>query len=219
MNQQRLFLKIYLFAIILLFESFFMSWAVLISLFQNEEILLPMFKAFILTLFIGLSCFLISYKHKRAKATRKDYMFMVVVAWLILAFFGTFPYIFSGAIPNFVDAFFESMSGFSTTGSSIVSDIESLPKSILFWRSLTHWIGGMGIIVLVLAIVPFQNINYRQMFQSETSVFVEDKMSYQIKYIARNIWLIYVGLTVLETIFLLFVGMVCLMQFVIHLAP
>ena len=207
MNQQRLFLKIYLFAIILLFESFFMSWAVLISLFQGEEIIIPIFKAFFITLFVGISCFLISYKHKRTKATKKDYMFIVVVSWLILAFFGTFPYIFSGAIPNFVDAFFESMSGFSTTGSSIVTDIESLPKSVLFWRSLTHWIGGMGIIVLVLAIVPFQNINYRQMFQSETSVFVEDKMSYQIKYIARNIWLIYVGLTVLETIFLLFGGM------------
>ena len=106
MNQQRLFLKIYLFAIILLFESFFMSWAVLISLFQGEEIIIPIFKAFFITLFVGISCFLISYKHKRTKATKKDYMFIVVVSWLILAFFGTFPYIFSGAIPNFVDAFF-----------------------------------------------------------------------------------------------------------------
>ena len=124
------------------------------------------------------------------------------MGWIILALVGSFPYLVTGTIPRFVDAFFESMSGFTTTGSSILVDIEALPKSILFWRALTHWIGGMGIIVLVIAIMPFLKITGMQLFSSEASVVVEEKVSTKIRYVARNIWLIYVGFTVAETILL-----------------
>lgn len=207
MNTRRFFLKIHLIAIILLFESFFMSWAVIISFFNNEVIFNSMINAFLLTFLSGIILFLVSRKLKQAEPNHKDYLLLVALSWLFLGLFGAVPYLLSGTIPNFVNAFFESMSGFTTTGSSILSDIEAMPKSILFWRSLTHWIGGMGIIVLVLAILPFQNMSSKQMFQSEASVVVEEKVSFRIRYIARNIWLIYIGLTVVESILLWFGGM------------
>ena len=192
-----------------------MSWAVLISLFNNEAIADRMIEITLTTFIAGFISFLISKKRKENEPTRKDYFLLVALSWVFLALFGAFPYIFTGTIPDFTNAFFESMSGFTTTGSSILTDIESLPKSILFWRSLTHWIGGMGIIVLVLAIMPFQNLSFRQMFQSEASVVVEDKVSFRIRYVARNIWLIYIGLTVIETI-LLWIGGMSLFDAVCH---
>ena len=215
MNTRRFFLKIHLVAIILLFESFFMSWAVIVSYFNNETIVHSLVNSFMLTFFSGTFLFLVSRKLKEAKPTHKDYLLLVALSWLFLGLFGSIPYILTGAIPNFVNAFFESMSGFTTTGSSILTDIEVLPKGILFWRSLTHWIGGMGIIVLVLAIFPFQNMSNKQMFQSEASVVVEEKVSFRIRYIARNIWLIYIGLTAVETI-LLWLGGMSLFDAVCH---
>lgn len=166
-----------------------------------------MLNAFLLTFFSGLILFPISRTKSHAELNHKDYLLLVALSWLFLGLFGAIPYIITGAIPNFVNAFFESMSGFTTTGSSILSDIEAIPKSLLFWRSLTHWIGGMGIIVLVLAILPFQNMSSKQMFQSEASVVVEEKVSFRIRYIARNIWMIYIGLTFAEAVLLWFGGM------------
>jgi len=192
-----------------------MSWATLISAFNHEAIAGKMIQITLATFFAGLFSYYISINRKENEPNRKDYFLLVVLSWVFMALFGAFPYIYTKTIPNFVNAFFESMSGFTTTGSSILSDIESLPKSILFWRSLTHWIGGMGIIVLVLAIMPFQNLSYKQMFQSEASVVVEDKVSFRIRYVARNVWFIYIGLTVAETI-LLWIGGMSLFDAVCH---
>ena len=120
---------------------------------------------------------------------------------------GTIPYLLTHSIPSFTNAFFESFSGFTTTGSSILSDIEALPKSILFWRAETHWIGGMGIIVLVIAIMPFLKIHGLYLFYSEASSIDNDKMSTRITKVARNLWFIYLGLTVSEILFLCLGGM------------
>ncbi len=215
MNKRRFLLKIHLIALILLLESFFMSWSVAISWYYNESILGKQILSFGGTLIAGLIFYFLSAKHRREEPTRKDYFIQAAFSWFFLALFGAFPYIITQTIPNFTNAFFESMSGFTTTGASILTDIESLPKSILFWRSLTHWIGGMGIIVLVLAIMPFQQVSFKQMFQSEASVVVEENVSYRIRYIARHVWLIYIGLTGAETI-LLWIGGMSLFDAVCH---
>ena len=115
------------------------------------------------------------------------------------------PYIFSNSIPSFVNAIFESVSGFTTTGSSILKDIEALPHSILFWRSLTHWIGGLGIIVLFIIVMPTLNIAGYQLFTLESSF--QDKIQPKIKSVGLRLLYIYISLTVAEIIFLLLGGM------------
>ena len=112
------------------------------------------------------------------------------------------PYIFSGTIPSFIDAFFESTSGFTTTGSSILRDVEILPYSILFWRSLTHWFGGIGIIALVIVILPSLRVTGYQLFSLESSM--KEKIHPKTKAIGFRILFIYLGLTLLEILLLNF---------------
>jgi trk system potassium uptake protein len=133
--------------------------------------------------------------------TRKDAYFTVPISWLIISLIGSMPYILSSSIPLFINAFFESVSGFTTTGSSILSDIEALPRSILFWRSLTHWIGGIGIIVLVIVVMPTLQIGGYHLFTLESSL--QEKIQPKIKSVGHRLLLIYVGLTFLEVFFLM----------------
>lgn len=137
---------------------------------------------------------------------REGYL-IVSCTWIFTSIFGTLPFILSGAIPNFTDAFFETMSGFTTTGASILSDIESVPEGILFWRSMTHWIGGMGIIVLSVAILPVLGIGGMQLFVAEMPGPTPDKLHPRITHTAKRLWGIYVLLTFAETIILMFGGM------------
>ena len=125
----------------------------------------------------------------------------------MLAFTGSLPYFISGYIPLFTDAFFETISGYSTTGSSILTDIESMPKGILFWRSATHWIGGMGIIVLTVAILPLLGIGGMQLFMAEAPGPSADKMHPRITETAKRLWLIYFILTLAEFFLLKIAGM------------
>ena len=113
----------------------------------------------------------------------------------------------SGEIPVFTDAFFETISGYTTTGASILNDIEAVPKGLLLWRSLTQWIGGMGIIVLAVAILPFLGIGGMQLFVAEAPGITPDKLRPRIQETAKRLWLLYVGLTVLEAILLSASGM------------
>ena len=122
-------------------------------------------------------------------------------------FGGSLPYLISGSIPTITNAFFETMSGFTTTGSTILNDIEALPKSILFWRSMTQWIGGMGIIVLTIAILPLLGIGGMELFIAEAPGPTKDKIHPRIKETAKRLWIIYFGLTSLETIILMFLGL------------
>jgi trk system potassium uptake protein TrkH len=129
----------------------------------------------------------------------KDGFAIVTFSWIGLALLGALPYILSGTIPSFVDAFFESMSGFTTTGSTILSDIEILPKSLLFWRTMTHWLGGMGIIVLTLAILPLLGIGGMQLFQAEVPGPTKDRLAPRIQDTARILWSVYLLMTLMET--------------------
>lgn len=136
----------------------------------------------------------------------KDGFAIVVFSWIGTAFLGALPYFFSGNIPSFIDCYFESMSGFTTTGSSILSTIEILPPSLLFWRSLTHWLGGMGIIVLTLAILPFLGIGGMQLFQAEMPGPTKDRLAPRIQDTARILWSVYVGMTVVLLLLLMLGG-------------
>lgn len=137
---------------------------------------------------------------------REGYL-IVTLGWLMMSFSGTLPYLFSGAIPHFTDAFFETISGYTTTGATILIDIEALPKGILLWRSLTHWIGGMGIIVLTIAILPVLGIGGMQLFMAESPGPTHDKLHPRIKETAKRLWYVYFFLTVAETILLMVGGM------------
>ena len=118
----------------------------------------------------------------------KEGFAIVTFGWLFFSLFGCMPFIISGYIPSFTDAFFETMSGFTTTGASILTDIERLPHGLLFWRSFTHWIGGMGIIVLSLAILPFLGVGGMQLFKAEVPGPVADKLTPRITETAKILW-------------------------------
>lgn len=132
---------------------------------------------------------------------------VVSLGWAFFALFGALPYIFSGAIPSPLDAVFETMSGFTTTGSTILTDIEALPPSILFWRAMTHWLGGMGIIVLSLAILPMLGVGGMQLFKAEVPGPTTDRLKPRIQDTAKLLWGVYLLLTALETLLLMLGGM------------
>ncbi len=132
---------------------------------------------------------------------------IVSLVWVVFSLFGSLPYIISGAIPDFTNAFFETISGFTTTGSSVLTDIESLPHGILFWRSISQWLGGMGIIVLSLAILPVFGIGGMQMFMAEVPGPTPDRISPRIRQTAKTLWGIYLIFTLVEVALLWIAGM------------
>ncbi len=137
----------------------------------------------------------------------KDGFVIVTLAWLALSAIGALPFVISGEIPHYADAFFETVSGFTTTGASVLIDVESLSHGLLFWRSFTHWIGGMGVLVFVMAIIP--NISDRSihMIRAEMPGPIVGKLVPKLKDTAKILYLIYIAMTLLETIFLLCGGM------------
>ena len=132
---------------------------------------------------------------------------IVTLAWILFSLFGSLPFLLSGAIPNFTNAFFETMSGFTTTGATILEDIEVMPQGLLFWRSLTHWLGGMGIIVLSIAILPIMGVGGMQLFKAEAPGPAPDKLTPRVMETAKILWGIYVLISALETALLMAGGM------------
>ena len=159
-----------------------------------------------INLTVGTLITLLSRKAKKDIGKREGFI-IVSMVWVVFSLFGSLPYMISGAIPNFTDAFFETISGFSTTGSSVINNIEALPHGILFWRSITQWLGGMGIIVLSLAILPVFGIGGMQLFIAEVPGPTPDKISPRIKQTAKALWGIYVLFTGIETVLLWIGGM------------
>lgn len=138
---------------------------------------------------------------------KREGFIIVALVWVVFSFFGSLPYILSNSIPSFTNAFFETISGFTTTGSSILADIEALPHGILFWRSITQWLGGMGIIVLSLAILPVFGIGGMQLYVAEVPGPAPDKISPRIRQTAKTLWVIYLAFTLIETVLLWIGGM------------
>ena len=178
----------------------------LVSLLTDDGVTFELTFAAFLVLFIGVFIMLLSRNHSKQIQKREGYI-VVSFGWILMSLSGMLPYLFSGVIPDISSAFFETMSGYTTTGSSVLNDIESLPKGILFWRSTTHWIGGMGIIVLTVAILPILGIGGMQLFSAEAPGVTTDKLHPRITDTAKRLWFIYVGMTFAETIVLKLAGM------------
>ena len=191
---------------ILLVEGIAMLLALAVSLIYNEYDITSFIISSAICLVTGGITILLTSKSSRDIGKREGYI-IVTAVWLIFSFFGSLPYIISGAVPDFTNAFFETISGFTTTGSSILTDIESLPHGLLFWRSMTQWLGGMGIIVLSLAVLPVFGIGGMQLFMAEVPGPTPSKMSPRIKQTARTLWRIYLIFTVSETLLLWIGGM------------
>ncbi|MCY4418904.1 MAG: TrkH family potassium uptake protein [Cytophagales bacterium] len=175
---------------------------------QDPKEVYPLLFSSILAFSTGFIAFLSTWKSsRRSELQRKDGYLIVSGGWLVMSCFGCLPYYLSGAVPSITDAFFETLSGYSTTGATILTDIEAMPKGLLFWRSLTQWIGGMGIIVLAVAILPILGIGGMKLFIAEAPGISADKLQPRIKETAKQLWYIYLGLTLLETLMLYLAGM------------
>lgn len=157
---------------------------------------------------IGIGGMIAYFTRNAEKHTGKREGYIIVsMVWIVFSLFGLLPFWLSGGIPSFTDSFFETMSGFTTTGSSILRDIEALPHGLLFWRSIIQWLGGMGIIVLSLAILPILGVGGMQLFIAEVPGPTPDKLHPRIAETAKRLWVIYILFTIVETILLMFGGM------------
>ncbi|QNJ96902.1 TrkH family potassium uptake protein [Constantimarinum furrinae] len=184
----------------------FIVLASLVSFIYKDGVAWEMLQSAAVVFICGVVLMFITRNHRKEIQKREGYI-IVTFGWICMSLAGTLPYIFTGAIPNFTNAFFETMSGYTTTGASIVTEIEQLPEGILIWRSITHWIGGMGIIVLAIAILPLLGIGGMQLFAAEAPGPGGDKLHPRITDTAKRLWIIYVGYTVAETILLKIAGM------------
>jgi trk system potassium uptake protein TrkH len=189
---------------LLVFLGFSMLVPLVFSLYYGED-LAPL----VLSSGITLGCGLILryYTAPVTELNHREGYAVATLGWVAAAAFGSLPFILSGATPTIIDAIFESMSGFSTTGATILADIEAQSKGILFWRSFTHWLGGMGILVLSVAILPRLGAGGLQLFRAEVPGPVADRFLPRVAATSRALWLVYVGMTLLQTILLLFGGM------------
>ena len=198
----------YIIGLLLLFNATAIFLTSFVSYYFNDGFFSSVLKSGLICFIFGLFVMFLS-KNPKKIINRRDGYLVVVVGWLTMVFSGMLPYVFTNTIDNVPDLIFETMSGYTTTGSSIISDIEALPKSIIFWRSMTHWLGGMGIIVLAIAILPMLGIGGMQLFSAEApgSGISGDKMHPRISSTAKRLWFIYVGLTFAETLALNVAGM------------
>lgn len=196
----------YLMGVLLLFNGGFMLLSSFVSMLMKDGETLSLSLAALLTLLVGIVLMLITRNHTKQLNKRDGYL-VVSFGWILMTLSGMLPYLFTGVFPDMSSAFFETMSGYTTTGSSVLAEIESVPKGVLFWRSMTHWIGGMGIIVLAIAILPLLGIGGMQLFTAEAPGPSSDKLHPRITDTAKRLWFIYVGFTLAETLLLWFAGM------------
>ena len=191
---------------LLLIEAFFMTLALGVSLWYNEPDNGVFLLSTIITLLAGLIGLSIGRRAESRMGEREGYV-IVAMVWVVFSAFGLLPYYLSGQVPSFTDAWFESMSGFTTTGATIIPDLEVITHGLLFWRSLTQWIGGMGIIVLSIAILPIFGLNGMQLYAAEVSGLTYEKVSPRIADTAKMMWSIYIVLTAVEVLVLWLCGM------------
>jgi len=181
--------------------------SILVSvIYDGPSVFMPFIYTMIITVILGLSLTKF-FIHDSFKLKVRDGFLIVSLCWLLSCFVGAVPFMVTGAIPSLADAFFESCSGFSTTGASILSDIEALPKGLLFWRSFTHWIGGLGILVITIALLPSLGIGGQNIAVSETPGPALDKITPKMSDTAKTLLNIYIAFTVIETILLMAGGM------------
>jgi len=184
---------------ILLIETISFLFCLPVAFIYKEPIS-PFLWSAAVSIFLSGEFYFSSRNADTRKFSNRDGYLAVTLAWIVFSLLGALPYLISGTIPSFINAFFESTSGFSTTGSSILTDVETMPYSILFWRSLTHWIGGIGIIVLVIIVLPSLRVTGYQLFSLESSL--KEKIHPKTNAIGFRVLFIYLGLTLAEIILL-----------------
>lgn len=182
-------------------EALLMLLPMAVSLYYKENLLYVYI--IVIAVLLGVGALMNIPKVRNRRIFAREGFVIVSLSWVLMSLFGALPFVISGAIPSFTDAFFETVSGFTTTGASILNDIESLPKSILFWRSFTHWIGGMGVIVFVLAILPQKDMQSMHILRAEVPGPTVGKLVSKTKVTARILYIIYGVMTVAEIIALL----------------
>ncbi|MDD3839031.1 MAG: TrkH family potassium uptake protein [Clostridia bacterium] len=198
---------------LLIFEAIGMVPGLLLSLYYGQQDKTAFIISILVTGICGYVLSRTAVSDNKFKA--KEAITIVSLGWISASFFGCLPFIFSGSIPSFIDAFFETVSGFTTTGATIIDDVEILPKGLLFWRSFTHWIGGMGILVFTLAVVPAMGVGSFQIFKAESPGPIANKIVPRIKDTAKILYTTYMGITLLEIILLKLGGM-SLYQAAVH---
>ncbi|MBQ7656260.1 MAG: TrkH family potassium uptake protein, partial [Clostridia bacterium] len=191
---------------LLLMEAALMVPSIGVSLFFRQGDTLAFLEAVAITASVGaLLSFLL--KPNRSDLTARDGMAVAGLSWVILSFFGSLPFVLSGAIPHMVDAYFEAVSGFTTTGSTILTEIEHLPKGVLFWRSFTHWIGGMGVLVFTLAVLPRLSGRTSHLARAESPGPTFSKLLPKMGDTAKILYFLYFVLSAVEAVCLLLSGM------------
>ncbi len=187
-----------------------MSFSVVCGLFYREKDALEMLKSMGVCAVAGSVMVAAGWRANLSEMKRRESIVFVALGWIVGSFFCSLPFLFAGdasSFSGFVDAYFEAMSGLTTTGASVLKNVEALSNCILFWRSFTHWIGGMGIIVLFVALMPFLGITGKQLMKSEVPGPTMEGLKPRIADTARVLWLIYVGMSAAQTILLMFCGM------------
>jgi len=195
------------FGISIFIIGIFMLSALPFAIYFNENTVLPFLVSAGVTIITGGLFWGIFKKKKITDMGERDAFVIVSVTWFAAGLFGALPYLLSNTIPHFADAFFESVSGFTTTGASVLTDIESMPKSILYWRSLTQWLGGMGILVLVIAVLPNLASGEVKLFIAEAPVASGNKIHPQIRQTALRLWFVYSFLSFAMVAFLMYGNM------------
>ena len=196
----------YFLGFLLLINGGFMFLSALLSFIYKDGITGDLVLSGAITTVIGLLMLFLNKNHDKQINKREGYL-VVVLGWVFMIFSGTIPYILTGVIDGFSNIFFETTSGYTATGATVINDVEILPEGILFWRSITHWLGGMGMIVFAIAILPLLGIGGMQLFNAESPGPSTDKLHPRITDTAKRLWLIYVSYTIIETILLQFAGM------------
>lgn len=191
---------------LLLLEAIFMAVAMCVSLWYKEADSGIFLISTIITLVAGIIGLLIGRRAESRMGEREGYV-IVAMVWVVFSIFGMLPYYLSGQVGSFTDAWFETMSGFTTTGATIIPDLDVITHGLLFWRSLTQWIGGMGIIVLSIAILPIFGLNGMQLYAAEVTGLTYEKVSPRISDTAKMMWSTYLVLTATEVLGLWLCGM------------
>jgi trk system potassium uptake protein TrkH len=193
--------------ILFIFLGLSMTMPLMVSIIYAEGSIWALFYSLLITVSTGFLLFIGTKRNEVAQLSHRDGVAIVTLGWAGAGLAGAIPFLISGAIPGLTHAYFESISGFSTTGASVLTDIEGIPRGILLWRSLTQWFGGMGIIVLSIAILPFLGVGGMQLYKAEVPSPVVDKLKPRISETAKTLWKLYVSITILEIVLLLAGGM------------
>lgn len=193
--------------LLVFFVGLSMALALLVAFIYKEPSTWDLAGSMVITCVAGLLIFLGTKGEEVSHLSHRDGVAIVTLGWFVAGAVGALPFLLSGSIDNFTDAYFESVSGFTTTGASILSDIEKLPRGILIWRSIIQWLGGMGIIVLSIAVLPFLGIGGMQLYKAEIPSPVVDKLKPRISDTAKVLWKVYILITVLQILLLLGGGM------------